>query len=248
MMLPNDHIDLLVTALADWQLLALGSQSADQQVLDAVGLSIQLANIASEKALARVGHLSGRDTVALASHRPGYAWTRVTDPFEAIDVLKATHAAIHECSHAPQWTTTRAAGLLIALATAAAQRLPGYETAPWIWQRAGSITCAVGHAGADPAMAIRGLIWCDSATLDEQWDSAVLIVLTPSALDALDPSLPARRNVVVLTFGEGLTEAQWDQIASLGDAPLVVDLKVGQGWLEDLIEKMNRHAAQPQAS
>lgn len=236
MLLPGDHIDLLISAAHDWDLITTTSTGP----LQAIGQSLHSANIASEQAKKRLGRLEPKDAGALQMATRDYTWRPVTDPYQPIDVLKACHAALEACNHAPQWTSTRLHHTLCMLAVAAAQRLPGYDTAPWIWQRAETITCAIGWAGTDHPQGVAGLIWCDKSTLEEQWDSAVLIVLTPSALDELDITLPPRRDLIVLTNSHSLTEEQWTVIAGLGTVT-VVDTTVGLPWLEDLLAHLNRH-------
>lgn len=240
MILDTDHIDLLMTAVHDWSLLATDAMPDDGRLMTATGFALQGANAAHLRALARAGRLDLETRTRVDMMIPGYTWERVTEPYEPIDVLKATHSAMAACAKAPQWKTTRICHVLEALATAAAQRLPGYDTAAWEWRRAESITAAVGCAGTDTPPGIAGLTWVTMATLEEQWDSAVQIVLTPSALDQLDDGLPERRGVVILTLGDALTPTQWEVASSLG-AATVVEVDAGLPWLEALLEQMNAH-------
>lgn len=243
MLLVDDQLDLLVTAAARWGIYP-SDTAAGKAGLQAFGSALRGANLASEQALARIGRLEGRDMEALALAGRDYVFIEVDDPYEPVDVLKAGHAALQMCHRAPQWSSSHVHQVLEMLITAAGQRMPGYDTAPWTWQRREKITPAIGFAGTDPQVGIPGLVWVDGKTLQDCWDSAIMIVLTPSALEVLDPTLPERRDLVVLTTTAQLDEQQWQLVSTLGPAH-IVDHNVGLPWLSELLEKMNRYVSQP---
>lgn len=238
MILPTDHIDLLVTAMRDWHLAKRAG--ADEEAAAAlVGASLRAANIASEQALARAGRLDTAEAVKLSQEPAAYVFAPVEAPYEAIDVLKAAHSAMTECALAPQWASSRLRDALDALATAAAQRIPGYDMAAWVWERPEKITPAVGFAGGHTPAGVPGLVWVDAETLQDCWDSAVAIVVSAAALAELDVSLPSRRNVYVLVDGT-LSEEQWTILGGLG-AVQIVDQEQALGWLIGVLEQLDKY-------
>lgn len=238
MILPTDHIDLLVTAMRDWHLVQRAGLD-EQSAAALVGASLRGANIAAQQALARAGRLDPAEVVRLSQVPAGYVFTPVEAPYEPVDVLKAAHSAMAECALAPQWAGSRLRDALDALAAAAAQRMPGYDTAAWVWERPERITRAVGFAGGHMPLGVPGLVWVDAATLQECWDSAVAVVVAAEALDELDVSLPSRRNVYVLVDG-ALSEEQWTVLGGLG-AVQVVDQQQALGWLVGVLEQLDKY-------
>lgn len=238
MILPIDHIDLLVTAMRDWHL-ARRAGAEEQSAAALVGAALRAANIASEQALGRAGRLDTAEVVKLSQESAAYVFTPVEAPYEPVDVLKAAHSAMGECALAPQWASSRLRDALDALAAAAAQRIPGYDTAAWVWERPEKITQAVGFAGGHTPQGVPGLVWVDAATLQECWDSAVAVVVSADALAELDVSLPSRRNVYVLVDGV-LSDEQWTIVGGLG-AVQIVDQDRAMGWLAGVLERLDKY-------
>lgn len=236
-MLPVDHLDLLVTAGRDWNVFCAGV--SEEIVLTMFGQMIWSTHLAAERARAERGHMTLAEVAELNNATPRYKWAEVYDPFTPMDVLKATHAAMQACAAAPGTKAGAGVmGMLERLAVAAAERLPGYDESPWHWTRAVCLTPVIGFAGHGDEPTIPGLVWVEASDLEEVWGSAVMVVLTPEALEAtaLMPRRP--RLVVMTTNGQELDEAQW-QLVGDSNVETFISLPAGQAWLQQQIETLN---------
>lgn len=239
--LGDDHLDLLVSAAADWGLLAVDGRpfpprTALQECLlrasaHAAGQQLRQENTAAALWLADHGRgslVEVPDEDAAYTHRP----VARIDP---VEVIKAAHCAQQACRDSPTWEGGYPARLLAALITAATHRLPGYADAPWEWtrpvRRAGpSVGVALPGSAPPP---VPGLLWVAPDAVREHWASAPLVVVPVAAAAAVPEDLPPRPGVLVLTV-EGAEDPDqvWHAVTALGSAALVVMWPSGAPWLQ----------------
>lgn len=235
--LPDDHIDLLITAAAQWGILASRTAAAfaptalERHVLVATateaGRLLRAANTAAVHWLSEHGRtkLVDRTTPSTYSHRP-------VETLRAVEVIKAAHAAQSACEPSPEWEGSATQRLLRALVTAACHRLEGYPTAPWLWTRPQHRTgrpIGAATAGERPPP-VPGLEWVDPTGIRDLWGEAAMVVLTPNAALAAPGDLPPRSGVFVLAQEESSNQI-WQAVESLDMQALVLFWPTCREWL-----------------
>lgn len=117
----KEHVDLIVTAMVDENLIPLGMTPND------VGQELWCENYAS------VNHRYSEDDLA-----DGYVWRRhdaPTIPCAPVGVLlKQIHCLEYQSCEHPRWETCRARGWLRSLEGNLMSYVPGYNDAPWGWE------------------------------------------------------------------------------------------------------------------
>ena len=235
--LPDDHIDLLITAASHWGILtsrtaaAFAQSPAERHILVATateaGRLVRAENTAAVHWLSEQGRtkLVDRTTPAPYTHRP-------VETVRPVEVIKAAHAAQSACESSPEWDGSATQRLLKALITAGCHRLEGYGSAPWLWTRPHHRTGRpVGVAPADASHPpVAGLEWVEPAQVRGRWADASLVVLTPAAALTLPGDLPPRAGVFVLAEGESSNEV-WEAVAGLAMQALVLFWPTCEEWL-----------------
>lgn len=179
--LPNDHIDLILTAAIDFKVInAPPGTPRPQQLLTAMtqrlGTHLHLRN--------------QRPNVA------GYRYRPIEGDLDVRDVLKACHAAQHAYRDSKLWAGSNEQRVVDAVAKAASMRTPGYELSPWLWTRPAE--WAIGYAPDGWRPEVGDVTWItDLDDFAVRWRHAHLVILTRAALEQL-PSLPARPRVFVI--------------------------------------------------
>ena len=136
----SPYADLLITAAADWRLLASPTTAAfAQSALERhviVASSTEAGRMLRAENTAAVQWLSDRGRTRLVDRAPAGTYTHHrVETIDAVEVIKAVHSAQVACRNSPTWAASTACRLLAALVTAATHRLPGYADAPWSWTR-----------------------------------------------------------------------------------------------------------------
>ncbi|MFE5339670.1 hypothetical protein ACFQ80_05595 [Isoptericola sp. NPDC056578] len=231
--LTNDHIDLLVTAAARWQILTDPTTAAfagDHHLgltPTQAGQQLRQENLAATAHLADQGSLKPADLVD-----PGPYTHEPIQHVDPVEVIKAVHAAQHACAPSPRWQHGTARKLLTAVATAATYRLPGYADAPWLWTRPQRRTgMPLGIATGDDYPPIPGLQWhAPGEQLHDLWAKAPLVLITPAAALELPADLAARSGVFILTTTE--TQAKiWLAVRDLKMQTGVLHWPTCEPWL-----------------
>lgn len=211
----TDHIDLLLSAAVEYQLLpdpAAAAVSRLQPLLTAavvtdLGRQLQQAN---RHALAQTGN-------APAETPYWFAAVPVGD-IAAIEIVKAVHAMDHLCQGSPGWAFSAAHQFLRDLERAATQRIPGYAEAAWQWSRKNLRTGPpIGVARGWKPAGVEGVRWVTATQARAQWDSAHLIVVTLDTVMALDGMPP--RPAIFLAVDREMTAEVWSKTEGLSFQP-----------------------------
>lgn len=234
--LPDDHIDLLVTAATAWHVLASHTMAAftasalEHHLLVATptvaGRQVRAENTAAIQWAAEQGRSRLVDRAV-----PGPYSYRPVDHLDPVEVIKAAHAAQRACSPSPTWAGSTAQRLLTGVITAATHRLPGYADAPWHWTRPQHRAGTPVGVTLDPTHPeVPGLHWVTPESLHDHWEDAPLVVITPSAAAHLPASLPARTGVFLLAVEEKPNEV-WQAVTALDMPALVLFWPACARWL-----------------
>ena len=236
--LPDDHIDLLVSAAARWHILtsrttaAFTEGVAENHVLAAAatraGQLIRTENTAAIEWLSA----KGRTRLVDRAHAEDYTHSLV-EHLAPVEVIKAAHATEASCAARPTWQNSAAQRLVSAVLTCATHRLEGYADAPWIWTRprlrsGRPIGIA---AGATPHLP--DLEWIDPADttqLRQHWATASVVVITCAATAMLPVDLPQRPGLFMLAGDESSNEV-WQSLTALAMPALVLFWPMCQDWL-----------------
>jgi hypothetical protein len=238
--LTDDHIDLLITAAADWRLLASPTTAAfAQSALERhviVASSTEAGRMLRAENTASVRWLSDHGRNRLVDRAPAGAYTHTrVETIDPVEVIKAAHSAQAACKDSPTWSSSPTARLMAALITAATHRLPGYADAPWFWTRpqlrsGTSIGVALTHSTPPQ---VPGLTWVTPDQAREHWDEAPLVVIRCDAAAALPADLPARSGVFVLSFdGQEDANLVWEAVSGLNMPALALLWPSCQPWLQ----------------
>jgi len=250
--LPDDHIDLLISAAAAWHILASRTAAAfaqsvlEQHVL--IATATEAGRLLRAENAAAVQWLSDHGRTRLVDRHPPQPYThRRIEHLAPVEVLKAAQAA---CATSPTWNGSPTARLLEALLTAASHRLPGYADAPWSWTRPQRRTgrCIGVALPGSPCPPIPGLTWTSPEQLRDHWTDAPLIVICCAAAAAVPPDLPARSGVFVLAVDEAPDDV-WQAVTSLDMPALVLMWPTCQPWLQEQLRdpapEFVEHRSQP---
>lgn len=208
LLIPDDHLDLVVTAALEWKVLS-GPPAA---TLAAPGTLTSLDGTSAGVLIREQNHQSVRiEQVAT------YTFREVTEPLIPVEVLKACHAISYACRNAPAWGTSVAHTLVTQTSWAAAVRMPGYSEAPWAWhRRRTSVVLAVAQNWRPD---LPDVDWVDpEGVTAARWRAAGHVVVTDEALVDLIPrvddgELEPRPNVFAVTAAELPTLAAWAGVA-----------------------------------
>lgn len=238
--LTDDHLDLLISAAAAWGLIASPTRAAftpssprERELLQATasqaGMLLRRQNLAGLQWLADRGRSRLVDRPPLTAgdyqHRP-------VEHLVPVEVIKAAHAAEASCHSNPGWSTSTARRLLQGTMTAAAHRLAGYDTAPWLWtrpQRRRGRPIGI-RLAEENCPTIPGLEWTDPAVGQQRWDDAQIVLVTPAAALNLPANLPSRPGVFVFVVDENHNRV-WESLSTLEMQTLAVFWPAGRGWL-----------------
>lgn len=238
--LTDDHIDLLITAAADWRLLAsLTTAAFAESTLERyviVASCVEAGRMVRAENAKAVRWLSDHGRTRLVDRTPigPYTYRRV-ETVDPVEVIKAAHSAQASCMDSPTWSTSPVAHLLAALVTAATQRLPGYAEAPWLWTRPSlrsgpSVGVALPHTCPPP---VQDLTWVTPDQVRDYWSQAPLVVIRCDAAAAVPADLPARSGVFVLAFdGQEDANQVWEAVSGLHMPALALLWPSCQPWLQ----------------
>lgn len=227
--IPDDHLDLIVTAALEWKVL-VGPPAA------ALSMPGSLTSLDGTRAGTLIRQMN---TIVQHLGSPAeYTYRPVPGPLIPVEVIKACHAAIHTCSRAPYWETSVAHTLLTKTAWAAAVRVPGYAEAPWIWTRSRtSQTLAIAETWRPEPLAVN---WSKTHSIEpETWASAAAVLVTEEALPAVSGllaagQLAARPNVFAILPDPHLDPALWggvaDHVLIWPDCRPWLDVQLGAAW------------------
>jgi hypothetical protein len=220
----HDHVDLLVTAAVDYQLLTNPVVSA---LRGGTGFAMTPNQAGSVLLAARPGP---GDPHATGEHLE-YIFRRI-DRLVPVEVIKACHSFQHAASPTSTWAVSPARRLVEHIHRAATERIPGYADAPWAWRRPRTRPAApIGLAGTwRPELDVDWL--SDSTELAQRWDAAAIVVVTAEVASSA-AELPARPHVYVLARTDDLAQS-WPAVARCG-AEVLVTIPEGLSWLEDRI-------------
>ena len=238
-LLSDDHIDLLVTAAADWRLLAspttaaFAQSSLERHVV--VASSTDAGRMLRAENTAAVQWLSDHGRTRLVDRAPAGTYTHHrVDTIDAVEVIKAVHSAQLACRNSPTWAASTACRLLAALVTAATHRLPGYADAPWSWTRP-QLRCGPSVGVALPQSSppsVPGLTWVAPEQVREHWTDAPLVVIRCAASCLVPADLPSRSGVFVLSFdGQEDANQVWEAVSGLNMPTLALLWPSCRPWL-----------------
>ena len=219
LLLPVDHLDLLVSAGRAWDVTAnavTGAFTARRDMIeiraaDDLGELLQQQNVDAVSFLAR----SGRTSIAERQHPRPYRHVPVRpELLDPVEVLKACQAYEHSCAASPGWASSKARRFVAGLTTAAVRRLPGFAAAPWTWTRPATRTGPAIAVGGPWRPTVEHLEWRELDTLAHEWGAARLVVVTLDVVTALPASLERRPDVFVLTRQE-ISDDVWPTLLDL---------------------------------
>lgn len=234
--LTDDHVDLLISAAAAWQVLTSKTQAAfSQQGLERLvlvatateaGRLVRTENASAVEWLASQGRgrLVERTDLSPYTHRP-------VNHLDPVEVIKAAHAAQAACQPSPTWDGSPAQRLLAAVVTAGTHRLQGYADAPWVWSRPHIRTGRAVGVAAGPHPEIQGLGWVSATELRDHWETAPLVILTPEVVGQIPADLPTRAGVFVLVVDEQPNQV-WEALTALELQSLVLFWPTCRPWLQ----------------
>lgn len=208
LLIPDDHLDLVVTAALEWKVLS-GPPAA---TLAAPGTLTSLDGTSAGVLIREQNHQSVH-----VEALPPYMFREVNEPLIPVEVLKACHAISYACRNAPAWGSSVAHTLVTQTAWAAAVRMPGYSEAPWAWhRRRTSVVLAVAQ-GWRPDLPDVEWVGPDDVT-PAGWQGAGHVVVTDEALVALirrvdSGDLEPRPNVFAVTAADQPASAAWAGVA-----------------------------------
>lgn len=212
----TDHIDLLLSAAVEYQLLpdpaaaAVGSHLQPlltATVVTDLGHQLQQAN---RNALAQTGSAPAKAPYGFASVPVG--------AIAPIEIVKAVHAMEHLCQGSPGWAFSAAYQFLRDLERAATQRVPGYADAAWQWSRENLRTGPpIGVARGWKPAGVEDVMWVTATQARAQWDSAHLIVVTLDTITAMDGMTP--RPAIFLAVDREMKAEVWSKTEGLSFQP-----------------------------
>jgi hypothetical protein len=217
---PDDHIDLLMTAATRWGLVEDGTRW---------GRCLRVQNLAAiDGAAAR-----GRGQLVARSAPVGTYLFREVGGLDLVEVIKATHSVVAMCEQSSDWDRSELQELLDAVSTSAIQRLPGYASAPWVWRRLSAVGqgCIGVVAGDDRPLEIPNVRWIRPEQARAYWDTP-LILIRCSAAARLPADLPPRSGLFVLSVDEP-HEVVWGAVVELAMPVLVAPWPESAGWLAE---------------
>lgn len=236
-LLGTDHIDLLISAATTWHVLASPTTVAFSQyesglvaaTATAAGAQLRAENAAALQWLSD----RGRTRLVDRANPEPYTFTEVAR-LVPVEVIKAAHAAEELCAGSPTWANSPARRLLTSIARAAAHRLEGYSTAPWVWTRPARRTGVAVAAGGTWRPDLEGVRWIAPEQLREHWEQASLILITTEVADCVPADLAARPGVFLLADTQPADEV-WQAVTALDLPALVLFWPVCVPWLADQI-------------
>jgi hypothetical protein len=230
----SDHLDLLVTAAVRYRVLVSPTTAAFSPAVESAitpATPTEAGRLLLEQNLAAIRWKTSRTRIedTLLDEQITYEYRPVEDYFEPVEVIKAAHCYQHLTAGGPIWDGSAAQRLLSAIVHAATQWLPGYAAAAWEWTRPARRTGQPIGLCRQWVPVERGVRWVGPAELEQEWDTAALVLVTLEALDDIPVGLDPRPGVYVCTGTRVDTDA-WAAIERL-HADIVVMLPAGRGWL-----------------
>ena len=223
-LLGNDHLDLLLSAALEWAIplppsprVALSRLHPPAVLASATGVMLRQHNAAAD-----------------GQHEaPEYTFTPVLD-LDPVFIVKAVRAMVYRCQADPRWHGGAGQQFLRDLDDAAVARIDR----PWEWHRPAPRFGAVAGIAAGWKPEIPGLQWLSPADAGRVWRSARHLLVTPEALEILDPQL-VPRELVLLIGSQAPSPTAWRVMEQISCGQRVAFWPVARAWLVDLLPELD---------